>query len=78
MQSSKNQIESTAPALDNILLLKNFQKKHADKFTHGQLTWMIRNRNNNGLAKSGAVILSGRRFYINEPLFTEWFTSQKA
>lgn len=64
--------------LDNIQLLENFQKKHADKFTAGQLTWWIRQRKRNGLAKSGAVILSARKFYIDEILFTKWFAAQKA
>lgn len=67
-----------AAALDNILILEKFQEKHADKFTLGQLTWILRNRDRNGLAKSGAVILSARKFYIIEPLFTQWFASQKA
>jgi len=78
MQTNQSQPESPPRTLDNILLLENFQKKHADKFTSGQLTWFLRNRARNGLAKSGAVILSARKFYINVPLFTEWFASQKA
>lgn len=78
MQKNPNPIESVAPALDNILILEKFQEKHADKFTLGQLTWFMRNRDHNGLAKSGAVILSARKFYINEPLFAQWFASQTA
>lgn len=78
MQTNQNQSQAPAPTLDNIQLLENFQKKHADKFTPGQLTWFLRNRDRNGLAKSGAVILSARKFYIDEILFTKWFASQKA
>lgn len=78
MQTNQNQIESPAPTLDSILLIEKFQEKHADKFTRSQLTWFLRNRDRNGLANSGAVILSARKFYINEPLFTQWFASQKA
>ncbi len=78
MQTNQNPVEPVAPALDNILILEKFQEKHADKFTPGQLTWFMRNRARNGLSKSGAVILSARKFYINEPLFTQWFASQKA
>lgn len=78
MQTNQNQIEPPAPTLDDILTLEKFQEKHADKFTLGQLTWFMRNRDRNGLAKSGAVILSARKFYINEPLFAQWFASQKA
>lgn len=78
MQTNQDQQQPPAPTLDNILLLENFQKKHADKFTIGQLTWWIRQRKRNGLAKSGAVILSARKFYIDEILFTKWFAAQKA
>lgn len=78
MQTNQNPIETPAAALDAILSLENFQKKHADKFTTGQLTWFMRNRERNGLSDSGAVILSARKFYIDENLFTLWFTSQKA
>lgn len=78
MQTNQNPIEMPAATLDTILSLENFQKKHSDKFTLGQLTWFMRNRERNGLAESGAVILSARKFYIDENLFTLWFTSQKA
>jgi len=78
MQTNLTTIETPAAALDSILSLENFQKKHSDKFTSGQLTWFMRNRERNGLAESGAVILSARKFYIIEPLFSQWFASQKA
>jgi len=78
MQTNQATIEMPAATLDSILSLENFQKKHADKFTTGQLTWFMRNREHNGLSESGAVILSARKFYIDENLFTQWFASQKA
>lgn len=78
MQTNLNQIESTAPTLDNILTLDNFQFKHCDKFTSSQLTWILRNRDRNGLAETGAVIMSARKFYIVEHLFAQWFANQKA
>lgn len=78
MQTNQNTIEVPVPVLDHILILEKFQEKYADKFTRGQLIWFLRNRDRNGLAKSGAVILSARKFYINEPLFAQWFSSQKA
>jgi len=78
MQTNQNQFQPQAPTLDQIESLDNFQKKHADKFTPGQLIWFLRNRDKNGLSDSGAVILSARKFYINEPLFANWFASQKA
>ena len=79
MQNNINQIQDNADtSLKEILSLSDFQKKHADKFTHAQLIWMLRNRKRNKLAGTGAVILAGRKFYINEPLFTQWFANQKA
>lgn len=78
MQTAQSIQTTPAPALDNILTLEDFQAKYSDKFTLSQLTWFLRNRDRNGLGKTGAVILSARKFYINEPLFAEWFASQKA
>jgi hypothetical protein len=78
MQEPDNANHPPAPTLENILLLEKFQEKHADKFTRGQLTWLLRNRDRNGLSKSGAVIMLSRKPYINEPLFTQWFANQKA
>jgi hypothetical protein len=66
------------PALGDIYSMNEFVKRHENKFTRGQMLWFMRNRDHNGLAGSGAVILAARKFYINEPLFSAWFTNQKA
>lgn len=78
MQTTEPNQQTQSPALDDILAVDKFQEKHADKFTRSQITWLLRNRDRNGLSKNGAVILSARKFYINEPLFAQWFANQKA
>ncbi|MFZ2168653.1 MAG: hypothetical protein WAW61_03340 [Methylococcaceae bacterium] len=74
----KQDLGPAAAELSDIFTLAEFTRRHADIFTKGQMLWFIRNRDRNGLAGTGAVILSARKFYINEPLFSAWFTSQKA
>lgn len=78
MPATTDNHQAPSCSLDDILSQQDFQKKYADKFSPGQITWFLRNRERNGLTKSGAVILSARKFYINEPLFAAWFASQKA
>ncbi|MEC4746937.1 hypothetical protein U2W12_00425 [Methylomicrobium sp. Wu6] len=65
-------------SLEDFQSLDNFQKKHADKFTKAQLNWLLRFRDRNGLAESGAVIMVARKFYLHESRFAAWFNSQKA
>lgn len=78
MQTNQLQNEITSPTLSDYLTPEKLQEKHADKLTLPQITWVLRNRDRNGLSKLGAVVLLSRKFYINEPLFAQWFASQKA
>ena len=64
--------------LDEIITPDELVKQHPDKFKKPQIAWLLRNRRTNGLQKSGAVSLVGRRFYINKPKFTDWLLSQKS
>jgi hypothetical protein len=64
-------------ALTHILTRDELVKMYPTKFTNPQLNWLLRNRKQNGLEKSGAVFSVGRKFYINLPLFTVWLTSKK-
>jgi hypothetical protein len=76
MLNNQTQPQSPAGSLDDVYSLDDFQKKHADILTKSQLQWYLRNRENNGLAKSGAVIVSARKYYLVESAFTAWFLSQ--
>jgi len=64
--------------LDEIITPDELVQQHPTKFTKPQIDWLLRNRHKNGLEKTGAVSLVGRRFYINEPKFTAWLLSQKS
>ena len=72
------QTEPHTPTLSDFLTPEKLQEKYPDTLTIPQLTWILRNRDRNGLAKSGAVVLLSRKFYISEPLFAIWFASQRA
>lgn len=41
----------------------------------GGIRWMLFHRETNGLERSGAVITRGRRLYLDETRFLEWFAS---
>lgn len=43
--------------------------------TPGGIRWMLFHRETNGLQQSGAVIARGRRLYLDEVRFLDWFAS---
>jgi hypothetical protein len=53
------------------LTVNQFSEKHP-AFTRGGLRALIFNGNQNGLAKSGAIVRIGRKVLINEPKFFSW------
>lgn len=56
-------------------------KQHAEKhpaFTEGAIRMLIFNEQQNGLAKSGAIVRLGRRVLIDEEKFFIWIASQNA
>ena len=61
----------------NVIKLADFVECHPDLFTDGQMNWLIRNREQNGLSEAGAVLQVGRKIYINKPKFLEWFMGQR-
>ena len=44
--------------------------------TEPAIRWHLFNRELNGLSKSGAVIKSGRRVFLDLPVYIEWLKSQ--
>jgi len=44
----------------------------------GTLKWQTRNRQRNGLADVGAVLIINGREYLNIPLYLRWLTSKSA
>ncbi|MFK5894593.1 MAG: hypothetical protein QM504_15335, partial [Pseudomonadota bacterium] len=64
--------------LGDISLPKTFQKENSELFTWPQIDWMLKARQKNGLAESGAVLKISNKLYIHKPKFIDWFLSQKA
>lgn len=57
----------------------NTVKQHASKhpaFTEAALRMLIFNEQQNGLAKSGAIVRVGRKVLIDEAKFFAWIESQ--
>ena len=59
-----------SPNLDDFVTIEQFIERSGGKFTMSQVRWLLRFRDENGLAD--AVTQVGRRLYINVPKFTEW------
>ena len=57
---------------------EHFQKEHEFPFTERQFDWFIRQRANNGLNESGALMKISNRWYIHTDKFTQWFISHSA
>lgn len=71
--------DSVYPPMDSLADFarkEQFLEENHNLFTEPQFNWWVRNRNQNGLAESGAVILASRKIYIHRRRFTKWFTAQ--
>ena len=60
-----------------ILTVKQFALRHT-WISESGLRWLLFNRKSNGLQKSGAIIMLGRKLLIDEQNFLAWLrTSAK-
>jgi len=57
---------------------EQFIANHHWLFTEHQFDWFIRQRANNGLDASGALMKISNRWYVHTDKFTQWFTSHSA
>ena len=55
-----------------------FLKEYESLFSKSQFDWFIRQRANNGLNDSGALMKISNRWYIHTEKFTRWFSSHGA
>lgn len=53
--------------------LDAFVERHDGRFSKSQIRWLLRERERNGLSQ--AVALFGRKLYIHEDAFAEWFAT---
>ena len=58
----------------NLKTVYNFAS--SEPFTEPQVRWWIFNAEQNGLAKTGAVLRIGRRVYIDSDAFERWISAQ--
>lgn len=72
--------DSVYPPIDS---LADFAKKdqfaneNSHLFSEPQIDWLIRNRDENGLTESGAVVLVSRKVYFHRRRFAKWLAAQK-
>ena len=55
-----------------------FLKEYESLFSKNQFDWFIRQRANNGLNESEALMKISNRWYIHTDKFTQWFISHSA
>ena len=53
-------------------------RNNQDILTEAQMKWLLKNRSQNGLSNSGAVLKVAGKIYVIPSFFWEWFHSQKA
>ncbi len=64
--------------LNNLQRPEGFAEDHSDLVSTEGLKWIIRNRDQNGLSESGAVVKVRNRIYLHKERFARWFLSQAA
>ena len=64
--------------LDEHKKKEKFLEDNQSLFTKNQLDWLIRQRANNKLNESGALMKVSNRWYIHTEKFTRWFSSHGA
>ncbi|HIN76485.1 MAG TPA: hypothetical protein EYM96_09920 [Rhodospirillales bacterium] len=57
---------------------EQFIADYQSLFTERQFDWFIRQRANNGLDESGALMKISNRWYVHTDKFTQWFSSHTA
>ena len=67
-----------ANSLDDWKTISALAKRYPDVMTEDQLRWAIFRREQNGLAKSGALSKKGKRWYVCIPRFLNWLTDSEA
>lgn len=63
---------------EDFVTVDQFVSENPNLLTKSQLSWIMRNRRRNGLAKSGAVKIISGKFYLVRPNFYEWIDGQSA
>jgi len=64
--------------LNEFMQKEQFIADHQSLFTKRQFDWLIRQRANNGLDDSGALMKISNRWYVHTDKFTQWFSSHSA
>jgi hypothetical protein len=69
----RSKVTALSPAPEPLTVEQMVQRHPA--LSPGGIRWMLFHRETNGLERSGAVITRGRRLYLDEARFLEWFAS---
>lgn len=70
--------ETDKPTHSDLVTPEDFVQERPDIFTKAKLQWLIRQRQQNGLSESNAVVKCGRTILIVRSKFYEWLLANKA
>ena len=70
--------EADKPTYSDLVTPEDFVQERPDIFTKAKLQWLIRQRQQNGLSESNAVVKCGRTILIVRSKFYEWLLANKA
>jgi hypothetical protein len=74
LQDLQEKVRNLSPSTEP-LTVEQMVKRHP-ALTPGGIRWMLFHREANGLERSRAIITRGRRIYLDETRFLEWFATQ--
>ncbi len=64
--------------MDDIMALTVFTERYPDIATKKQIRWQIYQRQQNGLAESGAISKKGGKWYVVIPKYRTWLLESEA
>jgi hypothetical protein len=67
----------TLPDLKNLITVAELAKRYPTILSVGGIRVWLRQRNENNLQESGAIIKISRKLYIDEPKFIDWLYKYK-
>lgn len=63
--------------LSDVVRPEMLSEEYPKLFSAPQISWLIRNRDCNGLKDCGAVLKVGRKIYLSREKFFDWFYTQR-
>jgi len=67
----------TLPDLKTLITIDELARRYPTILGGGRIKWWLRQRNENGLKESGAIVKIERQLLIDETKFIDWLQKNK-